>query len=99
MAFSAGARACAAPSLLLLLLALLAATPAATVAWSQLGRTMSRERVTAISMDFGPDGFLQMRGHPKRVEMVKQARDPHDAARLWEISEKLTGVRYELSPA
>jgi|EP01046_Picozoa_sp_COSAG06_P032239 hypothetical protein len=57
MAFSAGARACAAPSLLLLLLALLAATPAATVAWSQLGRTMSRERVTAISMDFGPDGF------------------------------------------
>ena len=25
--------------------------------WSQVGDTMSRERVTAISMDFGPDGF------------------------------------------
>ena len=25
--------------------------------WSQVGEKMSRERVTAISMDFGPDGF------------------------------------------
>ena len=37
------------------LLALL--LPVAVGAWSQLGRTLSRERVTGISMDFGPDGF------------------------------------------
>ena len=35
-----------------------AATPASAAStWSQLGHTMGRERVTAISMDFGPDGF------------------------------------------
>jgi NAD(P)-dependent dehydrogenase (short-subunit alcohol dehydrogenase family) len=48
---------------------------------------------------YGPDGFLQMRGHPKRIEMVKQAHNREDATRLWEISEKLTGVRFNLPPA
>jgi hypothetical protein len=48
---------------------------------------------------YGPDGFFQMRGHPKRVDMVKQARKAGDAARLWEISEKLTGVHYDLPKA
>jgi len=28
--------------------------------------------------------------------MVKQARDAGVARRLWEVSEELTGVRYEL---
>jgi NAD(P)-dependent dehydrogenase (short-subunit alcohol dehydrogenase family) len=45
---------------------------------------------------FGPDGFLQMRGYPKRVPMVKRAQDAGVAKRLWEISENLTGVRYDL---
>jgi len=45
---------------------------------------------------FGPDGLLQARGYPVRVEMVERARDPDDAARLWEISEASTGVRIEL---
>ena len=40
-----------------------------------------------------------MRGYPERVDMVKQARDAEDAARLWEVSEELTGVRYELPAA
>ena len=48
---------------------------------------------------YGPDGFLQMRGYPKRIDMVKQAQDAGDAARLWEISEELTGVHYNLSVA
>jgi hypothetical protein len=43
----------------------------------------------------GPSGFLQMRGYPRRIEMVKQAQDTNDAARLWEISEDLTGVHDE----
>lgn len=45
---------------------------------------------------FGPDGFLQMRGFPKQVEMVKRAKSAEDAARLWEVSEELTGVRFDL---
>ena len=45
---------------------------------------------------YGPNGFLQMRGYPKRIDMVKRAHDAGDAARLWEISEELTGVRYKL---
>jgi NAD(P)-dependent dehydrogenase (short-subunit alcohol dehydrogenase family) len=48
---------------------------------------------------YGPDGFLQMRGYPKLVDMVKAAHDAGDAARLWEISEELTGVHYGLPPA
>ena len=45
---------------------------------------------------YGPSGFLQMRGYPKRVDMVKRARDPRAAVRLWEISEELSGVPYGL---
>lgn len=48
---------------------------------------------------YGPDGFLQMRGYPVRIDMVKQARDAAVARRLWEVSEELTGVHYELPSA
>ncbi len=47
---------------------------------------------------FGPDGFLQMRGYPRRINMVKQTRVAGDAARLWEVSEELTGVSFRLPP-
>jgi NAD(P)-dependent dehydrogenase (short-subunit alcohol dehydrogenase family) len=49
----------------------------------------------------GPDGFQEMRGHPTLVRATKAANDPDAARRLWEISEELTGVRFELteSPA
>ena len=45
---------------------------------------------------FGPGGFLQMRGWPKRIDMIERAMNDADAARLWEISEELTGVEYAL---
>jgi NAD(P)-dependent dehydrogenase (short-subunit alcohol dehydrogenase family) len=48
---------------------------------------------------YGPDGFFQMRGYPKRVNMVKRAHDERVAARLWEVSEELTGIRYDLQSA
>jgi len=44
---------------------------------------------------FGPDGFMGMRGAPTAVPFVKAARDPAVAQRLWEISEELTGVRFD----
>ncbi|MGI8663045.1 MAG: oxidoreductase [Acidimicrobiales bacterium] len=43
---------------------------------------------------FGPSRFLEMRGHPKRVVGNRRARDPRVAARLWAVSEELTGVTY-----
>jgi len=43
---------------------------------------------------YGPDGLREMRGHPKRVHASRRARDPEAAARLWTISEQLTGARF-----
>jgi NAD(P)-dependent dehydrogenase (short-subunit alcohol dehydrogenase family) len=47
----------------------------------------------------GPDGFLEQRGHPERVSMSGAARDEEAARRLWEVSEQMTGVRFELAGA
>lgn len=44
---------------------------------------------------FGPGGFAEMRGAPKRVVAGRAARDDDAARRLWDVSESLTGVRYE----
>ncbi|MBV8984502.1 MAG: SDR family oxidoreductase [Acidimicrobiia bacterium] len=43
---------------------------------------------------FGPGGFMEQRGAPKRVKAAKKAYDTEDARRLWELSEQLTGVTY-----
>jgi NAD(P)-dependent dehydrogenase (short-subunit alcohol dehydrogenase family) len=40
----------------------------------------------------GPDGFQEMRGYPKVVGSTKASQDAAVAAKLWELSEKLTGV-------
>jgi NAD(P)-dependent dehydrogenase (short-subunit alcohol dehydrogenase family) len=45
---------------------------------------------------YGPDGFRQMRGYPVEVRAEAQAYDETLAARLWEISEHLTGVHFPL---
>ena len=42
----------------------------------------------------GPDGFQEMRGKPTLVTPTKAARDEQVAARLWDVSEELTGVRF-----
>jgi NAD(P)-dependent dehydrogenase (short-subunit alcohol dehydrogenase family) len=44
---------------------------------------------------FGPDGFLEQRGHPKRVGRTAHAADAALAGRLWERSEALTGVLFD----
>jgi NAD(P)-dependent dehydrogenase (short-subunit alcohol dehydrogenase family) len=45
----------------------------------------------------GPDGFEQQRGHPKVVGSTAAGRDEAVAARLWAVSEELTGVSYEFA--
>ncbi|HZR34020.1 MAG TPA: oxidoreductase [Nevskia sp.] len=43
---------------------------------------------------YGPGGMKELRGHPAPAASSEQARDPALAARLWQKSEELTGVRY-----
>ena len=45
---------------------------------------------------FGPDGMGGTRGNPARAHATKTARNPELARRLWDVSEDLTGVRYEM---
>ncbi len=46
----------------------------------------------------GPDGIGELRGHPHIVSPSRAARDPETARRLWELSERLTGVGYPFAP-
>jgi NAD(P)-dependent dehydrogenase (short-subunit alcohol dehydrogenase family) len=46
---------------------------------------------------YGPDGFQELRGRPTKVKVIAQGSDPAVGRKLWEVSEQLTGVRYELS--
>jgi NAD(P)-dependent dehydrogenase (short-subunit alcohol dehydrogenase family) len=45
---------------------------------------------------YGPDGFREVRGHPKRVESNRQSHDQDVQGRLWTVSEELTGVTYSV---
>lgn len=45
---------------------------------------------------YGPDGFMEMSGYPVLVKPNKAAQSNADARRLWEMSEELTGVHYEV---
>jgi len=44
---------------------------------------------------YGPARLMHSRGNPVKVQPPKQALDEDDARRLWQLSEQLTGVRYE----
>ena len=43
---------------------------------------------------YGPDGFLEFKGDPAPASVSSQASDPGAGARLWTVSEQLTGVHY-----
>ncbi|MBX7190740.1 MAG: SDR family oxidoreductase [Sandaracinaceae bacterium] len=43
---------------------------------------------------YGPRGLFELVGYPVKVSSTKASRDRADQGRLWELSEKLTGVRY-----
>lgn len=42
----------------------------------------------------GPGGFMETRGYPVKTRSNARSYDPAAAARLWAVSEELTGVRY-----
>ncbi|WP_159047300.1 hypothetical protein [Streptomyces sp. XY332] len=45
----------------------------------------------------GPDGRNEGKGHPTLVRPAASATDPETARRLWDLSEQLTGVRYDFA--
>ena len=45
---------------------------------------------------FGPSGFMEMNGPPKKVKSNKRSHDRNVAERLWNVSEELTGVRFQI---
>ena len=47
----------------------------------------------------GPSGFMNMRGPPAEDTPSRPARDPETARQLWDRSEELTGVTYDLPEA
>jgi NAD(P)-dependent dehydrogenase (short-subunit alcohol dehydrogenase family) len=44
---------------------------------------------------YGPDGIAEIKGMPVEVKPKPQALDPAAGKRLWDVSETLTGVRYD----
>ena len=44
---------------------------------------------------YGPGGFGELRGAPAPALITPRARDAATAARLWDVSEKLTGTSFE----
>jgi NAD(P)-dependent dehydrogenase (short-subunit alcohol dehydrogenase family) len=43
---------------------------------------------------YGPDGYREMKGFPVPVQSNTASHNEADAERLWEVSEKLTGVSF-----
>ncbi len=45
---------------------------------------------------YGPSGFQELRGLPRKVGRSEAAQSVMDAQKLWQVSEELTGARFEL---
>jgi len=45
---------------------------------------------------FGPSGWQEMKGYPKKVESNQLSHDVEIAEKLWTVSEELTGIKYIL---
>ena len=45
---------------------------------------------------YGPGGMMEMRGYPLKVKSNERSMDEERAAKLWELSEEMTGVTYKL---
>jgi len=43
---------------------------------------------------YGPNGWFELRGSPRRVDSTKASKDTAVAARLWTMAENLTGVHF-----
>ena len=48
---------------------------------------------------YGPDGWFEMRGAPKKVPSTNASHSRPDAERLWKVSEARTGVHFDFGVA
>jgi NAD(P)-dependent dehydrogenase (short-subunit alcohol dehydrogenase family) len=48
---------------------------------------------------YGPNGLNELRGPPAPARIMPQARDRAAAAKLWDVSQQLTGVSFERAAA
>jgi NAD(P)-dependent dehydrogenase (short-subunit alcohol dehydrogenase family) len=48
---------------------------------------------------YGPAGRFQMTGYPVPVQSSRRSHDPEVQRRLWELSQRLTGVTYRITEA
>jgi NAD(P)-dependent dehydrogenase (short-subunit alcohol dehydrogenase family) len=46
---------------------------------------------------YGPDGFFEMKGFPKKVGSTVESRDESAAKKLWDVSENLTGISFNFA--
>lgn len=46
---------------------------------------------------FGPSGFMEMRGYPKKAETKELSKNEEVAQKLWAVSEELTGMHFSLN--
>jgi NAD(P)-dependent dehydrogenase (short-subunit alcohol dehydrogenase family) len=47
---------------------------------------------------YGPDKLSETRGHPALSKVPAQATDRESSARLWQLSEQLTGASFQVTP-
>ncbi len=45
---------------------------------------------------FGPSSWQEWRGYPKKVESNALSHDKNIASKLWDVSEKLTGIKFNM---
>jgi NAD(P)-dependent dehydrogenase (short-subunit alcohol dehydrogenase family) len=43
---------------------------------------------------YGPNGFMELKGYPVKVQSNSRSHNTEDARKLWEVSERLTGVKF-----
>lgn len=66
--------------------------PAAHGAWPSLYAATAKE--AAGGAYYGPSRMNEMRGYPTVAKIAPQAKDIEVASKLWEVSEKLTNVKF-----
>jgi len=66
---------------------------------AEMGALPSLYAATAADVQggdyFGPGGFAEMWGSPRKVRSSARSHTASDAARLWAISEEATGIRFD----
>lgn len=68
-----------------------------TKGFAQSAQMGALSEIYAATGPVEPGGYYgprRLRGYPRRVQSSAKSRDPEIAARLWELSEKLTGVNF-----